>query len=310
MKKVAEPYELSRTELEILSEVSQSPGSIAELARRIHKSSPVIAVSVNALVSKGLVDEEKEGKQRIVKISERKHAQLLRELLLRYPHVPWLDLLSFSGIIPLLKLGQYTDSPLASRSTEWRAFRNLLSHGIVQKQADRIKINPKFEKAEEFIKEFQSYNNQRLAREASDRAVIVWSKGSNFIIRVPGDEIVRDPRLKPTATTKMAEYDIPLISNIKFYFYSPSSQQMTPEETLLHTLLTDGLTNTTYALILLAKGPIDRKILLARAEEYGLAKQIHDMIEFLDGRKAPDFSVNLPTWAEFVEKARDYGVSK
>ncbi len=310
MKKVAEPYELSRTELEILGVVSQSPGSITELARRIHKSSPVIAESVNSLVSKGLVDEEKERRQRIVKLSETKHAQLLRELLLRYPHVPWQNLLSFSGIIPLLKLEQDTDSPIASRSTEWRAFRNLLSHGIVQKQADTIRINPKFGKAEEFIKEFQSYNNQRLAREVSHRAVIVWSKGSNFIIRVPGEEILRDPRFKPTATTKMPEYDIPLISNIKFYFYSASSQQMTPEETVLHTLLTDGITNTIYALILLAKRTIDRKILLAKAEEYGLAKQVRAMIDFLDGRKAPDLSANLPTWAEFVEKARDYGVFK
>jgi predicted transcriptional regulator len=308
MRRVAEPYELSRTEWEILGQVSNSPGSISELAHRIHRSPPVVSKSVDRLISKGFMDEEKGAHRRLVKLSETKHAQLLRELLLKYPHVPWEDLLSFAGIVPLVRL-ELGSIPLSiSRSTEWRALRNLMSHGIISKKDKTLEINPRFEKAGEFISEFQNYYNLKVAKEASDNAVIVWSKGPNFIIRVPEDEAIRDRRFKVTATTKMAEHGIPLISNMKFYFYSPLAKDVTPEDTVLHILLTDGITNTTYALILMARISIERKKLLRKGEEYGLGSQVRAMIDFLDGKKSTG-SVNLPTWSEFVEKARDYGVS-
>src|SRR2546425_3834304 len=309
MKKVAEPYELSRTDWEILGQVSQSPGSISELAGRIHKSPPVVTESVNRLISKGLVDEEKGLNRRLVRLSERKHAQLLRELLLKYPRVPWEDLLSFSGIIPLLRLELGTVPLSVSRSTEWRALRNLMSHGIISRKDDTFEINPKFGKAGEFINEFQNYYNLNQAREASDKAVIVWSRGPSFIIRVPEEAMIRDNRFKPTATTKMPEYGIPLVSSSKFYFYSPLAKEIAPEDTVLHTLLTDGITNTTYALILMAKISVDRKKLLRKAEEYDLKPQVQGMIDFLEGKKTTP-SLNLPTWSEFAEKARDYGALK
>jgi DNA-binding MarR family transcriptional regulator len=309
MKKVAEPYELSRTDWEILGQVSRSPGSITELAERIDKSPPVVTESVNRLISKGFVDEEKGLNRRIIRLSERKHAQLLRELLLKYPHVPWQDLLSFSGIVPLLRLELGTISMPISRSTEWRALRNLMSHGIISMKDKSLEINPKFEKAGEAIKEFQNYYNLKLAREASDQAVIVWSKGQDFIVRISDDDVIKDERFKPTATTKMPEYGISLVSNVKFYYYSPRVKSITPEDTVLHTLLTDGVTNTTYALILMAKKAINHKSLLDRAEEYGLRPQVEAMLDFL-ARKETSPSVNLPTWSEFAEKARDYGALK
>src|SRR6266700_4586386 len=309
MKKVAEPYELSRTDWTILGQVSQSPGSISELAKRIHRSPPVVTESVNRLVSKGFVDEERGHNRRVVRLSDRKHAQILRELLMKYPHVPWEDILSFSGIVPLLKLQLGNIPLLVSRSTEWRALRNLMSHGIVSKKDNILQINPRFQKAGEFINEFQNYHGLKLARETSDKAVIVWSKGSSFIIRVPENEIILDDRFKPTATTKMPEYGIALISKFKFYFYSPSAKEITPEDTVIHTLLTDGITNTTHALILMSKVSIDRKKLLRKAEENALRHQVQAMIDFLDEKKTST-SVNLPKWSEFAEKARDYGALK
>jgi len=83
-------------------------------------------------------------------------------------------------------------------------------------------------------------------------------------------------------------------------------KSITPEDTVLHTLLTDGVTNTTYALILMAKISIDRKKLLNKAEEYRLGHQVQAMMDFLDGKETSS-SANLPKRSEFAEKARDYG---
>ncbi len=181
-----------------------------------------------------------------------------------------------------------------------------MSHGIISMKDKSLEINPKFEKAGEAIREFQNYYNLKLAREASDLAVIVWSKGQDFIVRIPDDDVIKGERFKPTATTKMPEYGIPLVSNVKFYYYSPRVKSITPEDTVLHTLLTDGVTNTTYALILMAKISIDRKKLLNKAEEYRLGHQVQAMMDFLDGKETSS-SANLPKRSEFAEKARDYG---
>src|SRR6059036_1282684 len=102
VKKLIVPYELSRTELELLRELSKSAYSISDLARKIGKSPSSAMEAVTRLQVRGFVDFERLGNKKIVKLSEAKHAQLIRELFLTYPHVSWQNVLSFSGIIPLL----------------------------------------------------------------------------------------------------------------------------------------------------------------------------------------------------------------
>lgn len=306
MKKLFEPYELSRTELEIFRELAQSPASISELAGKVGKSPPSAKVAVEKLQSKGFADFERHGNKKIVRLSQAKHAQILRELFLTYPHISWPDLLSFSGILPLLELDKVVPEK-TSRTTQWRALRNMMAHGIIIKDDDETKINPRFRKLEEFVREFQNYNNSRLAALASRAAVIVWSQGPQFIIRVPPGTRIADPRFKPTATTVLPRYGIPLISNVEYYFLSPSRETLGPEDVVLHTLLTDGVTNTTFALILMMKTHADRKYLLRTAEKYHLRPQLEGILRFLDTRK-PQAGLVLPKWDEFAEKAREYGV--
>ena len=307
MKKLFEPYELSRTELEIFKELTRSPASISELAERVGKSPPSAMEAVEKLQVKGFADFERHGNKKIVMLSQAKHAQLLRELFLTSPHISWQDLLSFSGILPLFELENVTPEA-ASRTTQWRALRNMMAHGIITKDGDKVKINPRFQKVEEFIQEFQNYNNSRLAALASEAAVIVWSRGSRFIIRVPLGTRIPDPRFKPTATTVLPRYGISLISNVEYYFLSPSPETLGPEDVVLHTVLVDGVTNVTYALILMMKTRTDRNYLLRTAEKYHLRPQVEGMLRFLDTRR-PQAGLVLPKWDEFAEKAREYGVN-
>jgi hypothetical protein len=182
-----------------------------------------------------------------------------------------------------------------------------MAHGLVTRDDNTITVNPRFQKLEEFIREFRRFNNSRMATMAAKAAVIMWSRGSQFIIRVPRGTTISDPRFRPTATTLMARYGIPLISNIEYYYFSPSAKPIGPEEVVLHSLLTDGITNVTLGLILIAKAELDRNKLLMIAKEYDLRPQIEGMLRFLDSGKS-DPGVILPTWEEFEDKASEYGL--
>jgi len=306
MKKTFAPYEFSRTELEILRELTRSSASISELANHIGKSQPTATAAVENLQAKGFVTTKRAGMRKMVGFSQAKHAQLLRELILAYPHVPWESILANSQILPLLKLESVAPASV-SRITEWRAMRNLMAHGIIINEAESQTVNPRFDKISEFIREFLNFTNLKLAAQVSENAAIVWASGSQFIVRVAGGTAITDKRFKPTATTALATYGITLISDVEYYFFSPLGRAPRPEDIVLHTILIDGVTNVTYALILMAKVKTDPDHLLTAAEKLGLRAQVEGMLRFLTSHR-PQVNTVLPKWDEFAERAGDYGV--
>jgi Mn-dependent DtxR family transcriptional regulator len=306
MKKTFAPYKFSRTELEILKELTQSSASISELAKRIGKSQPTSTAAVENLQAKGFVATRRAGMRKMVEFSQAKHAQLLKELFLAYPHVHWESILADSQILPLLKLEHVTPESV-SRITEWRAMRNLMAHGIIIREAEGQTLNPRFHKISEFITEFVNFANSKLAAQVSESAAIVWASGSQFIIRVAAGTAISDKRFKPTATTALASYGIPLISDVEYYYFSSLKRALRPEDIVLHTILIDGVTNVTYALILMAKVKTDPDRLLAAAEKLGLRTQVEGMLDFLASHEPQNGAV-LPNWNEFADRARHYGV--
>jgi hypothetical protein len=146
-----------------------------------------------------------------------------------------------------------------------------------------------------------------LAAQVSENAAIVWASGSQFIIRVAAGTAITDKRFKPTATTALAAYGIPLISTVEYYYFSSLRRALRPQDIVLHTVLIDGVTNVTYALILMTKVKTDPDRLLAAAEKLGLRSQVEGMLHFLASHERQNSAV-LPNWNEFAERARDYGV--
>jgi len=306
MKKTLAPYQLSRTELEVLRELAPSSASVSELAKRVGKSQPTASATVEELEAKGFVAAKRMGMRKTVEFSQAKHAQLLRELILAYPHIPWESILANSRILPLLRLENAAPASV-SRTTEWRAVRDLMAHGIVISEAEGLTVNPRFDKVSEFIRELLNFINSKLAMQVSESAAIVWALGFQFIIRVAAGTAITDERFKPTATTAMATYGIALISDTDYYFFSPLGKALRPEDVALHTILIDGITNITYALIFMAKVKTNPGHLLKAAEKLGLRDQAQGMLGFLTSHK-PQPNTVLPKWDEFAERAADYGV--
>jgi len=170
-----------------------------------------------------------------------------------------------------------------------------------------LAVSPRFDKISEFIRELSNFVNLKLATQVSEDAAIVWASGSQFIICVAAGTAITDERFKLTATSALAAYGVTLISNVEYYFFSPSGRALRPEDVALHTILVDGVSNVMYVLIFLAKTKISQDYLLKAADKLGLRGQVEAMLRFLTSHK-PQPNAVLPNWDEFAEKARDYGV--
>jgi hypothetical protein len=163
----------------------------------------------------------------------------------------------------------------------------------------------------DFLKEYERYFVNKIAKTLSENSVILWQKGMDFLVRAPNSVVAPSRDFQKTATSIFADYDLPLFSEFDVYFYSTTKERIKPEDAVLHTLLIEpgNVRYSTYALLLLKKTEkqIDKAYLIREAERLGLENQVVGMLEFLQTHIRPEGQL-LPTWDEFAEKAHDYGV--
>ena len=150
-----------------------------------------------------------------------------------------------------------------------------------------------------------------MANELSDNSVILWQNNMEFLIRIPKYAKAPTRDFLKTATSIFPLYDLPLFSEFDVYFYSTTKETIKPEDAVLHTLLLEpgNVRYSTYALLLLKKTEkqIDKTYLLSEAEHFRVENQVKGMLEFLQTHIRPE-GQPLPTWNDFADKAREYGV--
>jgi hypothetical protein len=196
------------------------------------------------------------------------------------------------------------------RNTRWRHLKNLKARGIIAHDKKGYNINPRFSVLINFLNEYQKFFANKLAHTISDNSVILWQEDMEFLVRAPKNAKPPSKSFHKTATSIFHEYDLPLFSEFDIYFYSTTKETIRPEDAVLHTLLIEpnNVRYTTYALLLLKKTArkIDKSFLLQEAERLSLKNHIISMLQFLTTHEKT--SETLPTWNEFMEKARDYKV--
>jgi len=315
MKTAHDPDTLTRTEIELLKRVTESSSSVSELGKRLGKSQPRTSIILKKLQEKGFVALRRKGMSKLVEFDDTKHAILMRNLLLRYNHIPWENLLTSSsftilnGIVHGLTNQELEEA--ISKTTLWRHLRDLMAHGIVIQEDNNYKINPRHETLINFFEEYANYTIQQLANEASEKASIIWRNFIEFLIRVPYQDKIRKPNFFLTALSALAKYGIEIISDYDYYFYTNRKRRLSKEDYTLHTLLVEkgNVTYVTYALLSIKKfrEELSKSYLLKEAQRFGLEKQVNAMLLFLE-RKRPPANVVLPSWTEFKQKAEQYNV--
>jgi DNA-binding HxlR family transcriptional regulator len=313
MKRKLEDYTFSKSELRILKELAKGTHSFQEIWKTIAIKPPLLSYSLKKLSRKGIIRTTKRGYRKYTYFNDSKHASLIRDLLLIYDYVNWENLLPGSAIEILFQILNKPERNLKdfSKATLWRHLRNLRAHGILKRDNHGYVISSRFSILADFLTEYQRFLVATAVKSISESAVILWQKDLECLLRVPKSVDFHQENFYKTATSCFYELGIPLISDFNVYFYSKTKQRIRIEDILLHTLLIEpnNVRYTLYGLLLLKKfwNKIDKKYLLKESQKYNLNPQVNGMLQFLETHKSQK-DVALPSWEEFVAKAKEYKV--
>lgn len=313
MKTARAGYVFNRSEIQILRQLTKGSHALSEIEKALSIKPPLLSYNLKKFQEKGLTKTTQQGSRKYIYFNDSKHASLLRDLLLSYDHIDWENILTSKTIEVLFQILTPSEGNLAkfSKATLWRNLKNLKAHGIITQTEKGYDINPRFQILIDFLKEYQQFFTNKLAKTLSENAIILWQKDAEFLTRAPKNAKPPSKDFHKTATTILHKYGLPLFSEYDIYFYSTNKKTIRPEDAILHTLLieTNNVRYTTYALLLLKKTEqkIDKSYLLQEAERIGLKNQITSMLQFLKTHTQPKNQA-LPTWNEFTTKAKDYKV--
>ena len=311
LMKTANPeYSFSKAELEILEEIAKGKHEFSSIETARSISPSLLSYNLQKLQKKGLAKTAKKTYKKQAFFTDFKHATILKDLLSVYDYIDWDNILSGKAIKILFQSLSEYDRNLAHipKNTLWRHLKNLKARGII---TPTNAINPQFSLLIEFLCEYQKFFISKLARSVSENSIILWQEDMEFMIRVPNNTKPSLETFFKTAISVFPQYNLSLFSEFDYYFYSTNKKTIKLEDALLHTLLIEptNVRYTTYALMLLKKTEqqIDKTYLLQEANRFGLKNKITSMFQFLDNHIQPK-DHSLPTWNEFITKAKDYMV--
>jgi predicted transcriptional regulator len=307
-------YAFSKLEVQILRELSKGKLSLPEIEKFLSLKPALLSYNLKKLLKKGLIQTTEQGNRKYAYFSEMKHASLLRDLLISYDYMDWQNILTGKTIEILFQTLTTTSRENLSnfsKATLWRHLKELKARGIITQTEKSCKINLRFAILLDFLREYQRYFANKFSKAVSENSVILWLEDMEFLIRVPKNAKPPSKDFHKTATSIFYQYELPLFSEFDIYLYSTYKKAIKPEDAMLHTLLIEpnNARYTTYALLLLKKTEqqIDKTYLLQEAERLGLKNQVTSMLQFLETHTQPQ-DQSLPTWNEFITKAKDYKV--
>jgi DNA-binding MarR family transcriptional regulator len=322
VKTKLEKYAFSKQEIKILKEVASGNYILSRIRESSSIKPSLLSYYLKKLQEKDILKIQQHassfGKnyansRKSMLFRDTKHSLLLKELLTKYSHIKWENVLSGLGVEVLFQIltGSESIKESVSPATFWRYSRNLMALGIVTDDGENLQINDRFSLLTNFLEEYQTFIIRTIISSVSDGAVVLWQKDFECLIRVPKTNPISQKGFTKTATSCLSDFGIQLISDFDIYFYSKRKTGICLEDIILHTLLIEreNVRYVTYSLLLLKKElkQIDKDYLLKKAVWYDLSLQINAMLEFLRTRGTRTGS-GLPTWNELRAKLREYEV--
>jgi DNA-binding MarR family transcriptional regulator len=316
-----EKYTFSKQEIEILKQIASENYALSQIREKLSIKPNLLSHYLKKLQEKQIIkiqqgpsfERNLAHSRKSIVYQDTKHSMILKELLTRYSHIKWENILSGLGIDVLFQIltGSNTIKESMSSVTFWRYSRDFMALGIVVDIEQNLQINDRFSLLKNFLDEYQTFTIKTIVSSVFGNAIILWQKDFECLIRVPKTTQVTQKGFAKTATSRLQDFGIQLMSDFDIYVYSKRKNVIRLEDIILHTLLIErgNVRYVTYGLLLLKKEikQIDKDYLLKKAVWYDLSLQINAMFEFLRTRGARSGS-GLPTWNEFMVKMREYEV--
>lgn len=289
--------------------------TVSGLATQLNRSLSYTSELVERLETTGLVETRREGKTKQVRPSDAKALELFANITQAYSHIEWPELLSGAT----LRILYYLDTPRAAtdlarhadvhRSTVHRALDPLQHRGIIyQAEDDAYALNEGFEQLSTLARELAHHDHRQTVEQQTDTYTILWELLDEFLVQT-ADEITDDDFI-PTGPEQFQAYDLPLLArDRRYYFYSKTMSDLSPETLCCHMLVIDsGSRAQSYCLLLLSHVDVDRDELRAQAVKYDVDDLVEDLLAYLD-TSGEQRTSRLPEWEDFQKLAEDYGVT-
>lgn len=307
MRQPFERFTFTRPEISAFRELSKRRISVSELATSLNRSTASASHIIKSLQNKGLVQIQKTGMRKEVSIAQNNHAQLLSDLIKNEPGVPWEVILSYSAMNMLLDRFERLNLTDVSKSTKWRAMRNLAMHGMLS-DPSQVASN---ERVKRFLDSYTDFVSRAFALQIlPSNAAIVWSSGFRYLFRVGKGRELKGDFIK-TAVSALPSYGIQLVTNDEYYFYAQGVHKLSLDDVVIHTFRIDPTSQAyaTYALLAIFKNikKVNFESLLRKAGEYGIRQYAESIKQYIDSRGNSQ-AWPLPPWGELKEQASLYGV--
>lgn len=303
----------SEAELRVLASAQGEP-TVSALAEELDRSVNYVSELVGRMEAKGLVHTTRSGKAKHVHRSSARAIELYDRFVQRYPHIPFPELLGGATLRVLYHLDS-PESPITlakkagvHRSTVYRSLSPLQHRGIVYRDDGRFALNDEFEKLATLAREFAHHRTRNRIEEHTDTYTILWESLDEFLVQT--DELIRTSAFHMTGPERFQAHGLPLLARERrYYLYSESTDEISPEELCCHMLIIgDDTRSRSYCLLLLSEVDIDRHELLDVAATYGVVDDVEALLEYLD-TEGKTRTETLPTWNEFHDLADEYEVT-
>ncbi|UCE37548.1 MAG: winged helix-turn-helix transcriptional regulator [Thermoplasmata archaeon] len=306
---------LNKNQIKILRLLSEKGyGSVSSLAKVLKLSPSRTDVLLKDLQDLGLVEMKRSGKAVEVHTSINKHAKAFRRLVTLNPHLRYETILTNQRINILISLlrspmtkGDISLELDVSERTIERALSSLMENGIIISEGRALKINPQHYDLMEFIREFISYVNVKIA---GSETIIIWEYLDEFIVETKGP--LKRPGFLLTGFQALEDFGVPLIvGDSRQYLYSPHKIILRVEDVCLHIMMINPRSIRAITYIVMAtlknKEIWNWGYMESESKTYNVEKMIRRLKKFIKtkGKEKPE---DFPSWKEIKEKAKEYGI--
>jgi len=282
------------------------PATVTTLSKKLDVSAASASKITDKLINNGLATKQRNGKAVLIKREKTILAQKLDEIMRLFPRIPLEDILTHSHITIIatlayrLKTEELCSILRVTRQWIHKTITNLSTYGIILKDKQGYFINSTHRPLLEFATYYSEFQNYKTLSNIMDDTILLWQHGNEFLFKTK-QEI---PNIPKTAVTIYYNYHLPLISEMKYYYYSQRTLDVS--DIILHTILIDPQNKTynSYALLLYEK--TKPKNIMQKTRLYNLTQHVHSLLNYLeDHTQSEPF---LPAWTDYQSLKKQYEI--
>lgn len=274
------------------------------------------------LLATGLLTESRgHHNQRRVRVTDHPVAEAYRRLVSKLAHVEWPELLSPATV----RVCWYLDQPRRvaviadqlgiSRQSVHDALSPLKNRAMLSPAGPEYALADDLQPLLEFARTVVAHEHRQRARDLAPSATVEWCDPKRALVTVHDSEDTDALRSATdwqlTGLAKFREFGLRFFLSDEPGFWFAPTEELTPAETVCHTLvLDDDSRRVSYAMLLIETAAIEKASLIDAAERYGLQTEISELYRAIEGGFEPndDAELPLPTESEYSALKAQYGV--